>query len=60
MLNKEAAADRWVTVWEFRTVDGRQVEIRERPAYPDDARWQHEYQRILYRGPRSKFHGLAT
>ena len=59
MLSKEAVADRWVTVWEFRSVDGRQIEIRERPAYPDDVRWTHEYQRILYRGPASKLPRLA-
>jgi hypothetical protein len=28
------------TVWEFRSIDGKQVDLK----------FQHEYQRVLYRG----------
>jgi hypothetical protein len=38
------------TVWEFRSVDGKQVVRVVRKAEPDDMRYQHEYQRIVYRG----------
>jgi hypothetical protein len=42
---------RWITVWEFRSVDGKQVVRSQRPAHPDDHKYEHEYQRIIYRGP---------
>ena len=38
------------TVWEFRSVDGKQVVRVVRPARADDMRTQHEYQRVVYRG----------
>ena len=38
------------TVWEFRSVDGKQVVRVVRPARGDDLRCQHEYQRVIYRG----------
>ena len=42
-----------ICVWEFRSVDGKQVVTSVRPAVVDDRRYEHEYQRIVYRGPRS-------
>ena len=38
------------TVWEFRSVDGKQVVRVVRPARADDMKTQHEYQRVIYRG----------
>lgn len=38
------------TVWEFRSVDGRQVVRVVRDARADDMQMQHEYQRVVYRG----------
>jgi hypothetical protein len=38
------------TVWEFRSVDGRQRVVSVRKSCPDDMRYTHEYQRILWRG----------
>lgn len=38
------------TVWEFRSVDGRQVVRVIRRSEPMETGTQHEYQRILYRG----------
>ena len=38
------------TVWEFRSIDGTQVVRALRHAHPDDLRYAHEYQRIIYRG----------
>lgn len=38
------------TVWEFRSVDGKQVVRSLRRSEPLDEKYQHEYQRILYRG----------
>lgn len=38
------------TVWEFKSVDGAQVVRVMRTAQPDDMRYQHEYQRVVYRG----------
>lgn len=46
---------RYITVWECRSVDGRQVVKVLRPCYPDDYRYSHEYQRIVYRGPSSGY-----
>jgi hypothetical protein len=37
-------------VWEFRSVDGKQVVRVLRPARGDDLRTQHEYQRVIYTG----------
>lgn len=50
---KTSTADRplWpFTIWEFRSVDGRQVVISVRWSEPDDMKYQHEYQKILWRG----------
>ena len=44
-----------ITVWEFVSVDGKQVVRAIRPCWPDDFKFQHEYQRIVYRGPRSGY-----
>jgi hypothetical protein len=38
------------TVWGFRSIDGKQVVRVVRPCWPDDLKFQHEYQRVLYRG----------
>lgn len=38
------------TVWQFRSVDGKQVVRVLRRSEPGDMRYQHEYQRIVYRG----------
>lgn len=35
------------TIWECRSVDGRQIVRIVRASYPDDAQHQHEYQRIV-------------
>jgi hypothetical protein len=46
---------RHITVWEFRSVDGKQVTRSIRPCYPDDTKFQHEYQRIVFRGPETEY-----
>lgn len=46
-----------ITVWECRSVDGKQVTLVVHPAYPDDYKYQHEYQRIVYRGLRRDWKG---
>lgn len=38
------------TVWEFRSVDGKQVKRVMSTAQPDDFRFEHYFQRIVYRG----------
>ena len=38
------------TVWEFRSVDGRQVVRSIRRSEMGEDRYQHSYQRIVYRG----------
>jgi hypothetical protein len=38
------------TVWELRSIDGKQVVRVIRRSEPMDQRYQHEYQRIVYRG----------
>lgn len=53
--NDSKYPDLHITVWEFKSVDGKQRTTGIRPCYPDDHRFQHEYQRIIYRGPRSKY-----
>ena len=35
--------------------DGKQKTLGIRPCWPDDYRFQHEYQRIIYRGPTSGY-----
>ena len=47
--------ERWITVWEFRSVDGKQLVVSVRSCEPDDMSVQHEYQRVLYRGPKSAY-----
>lgn len=46
-----------ITVWEFRSIDGKQVVLKILPARPDDRNYEHEYQRIIYRGSREKYRG---
>lgn len=46
-----------ITVWEFRSVDGKQCVISIRPMEIDDYRYQHEFQLIIYRGDRSGYLG---
>ena len=38
------------TVWEFRSVSGTEVRRVLRRSEPMEQRFQHEYQRIIYRG----------
>ena len=38
------------TVWEFRSIDGKQVVRSLRRSEPMEDRFTHEFQRILYRG----------
>lgn len=38
------------TVWEFRSVDGKQVVRSIRRSEPQEDRYQHDFQRIIYRG----------
>lgn len=38
------------TVWEFRSVDGKQVKRVLRTAKVDDRQYEHHFQRIIYRG----------
>ncbi len=38
------------TVWEFRSVDGKDVRVVVRSSEPNDIQCQHEYQRVLWRG----------
>ena len=38
------------TVWEFRSIDGKQVVRRIRQSYPDDLIYQHDFQKIIWRG----------
>lgn len=47
--------DQHITVWEFLSVNGKERKLGIRPCYPDDYRFQHEYQRIVYRGPYSEY-----
>lgn len=37
---------RFFTVWDFRSVDGKQTARVVRVAEPNDQQYQHEYQRI--------------
>ena len=37
-------------VWEFRSIDRKQVVRSIRRSEPMDDKYQHEYQRIVYRG----------
>ena len=46
---------REVCVWEFRSVDGTQVVRSIHTARQDDRKYQHEYQRIVYRGPETGY-----
>ena len=46
-----------ITVWEFRSVDGKQVVLKIYPARGSDKASQHEYQRVVYTGPRSGYKG---
>lgn len=43
-----------ITVWELKSVDGTQVVIKAFASRDDDYMYQHEYQRILYRGSRDR------
>jgi len=45
----------FVCVWEFRSVDGRQVVRVVRAAEPGDLKQEHAYQRIVYRGPAAGY-----
>ena len=38
------------TVWEFRSVDERQITRSIRRSEMGEDRYQHHYQRIIYRG----------
>ena len=38
------------TVWEFRSVDERQIVRSIRRSETGEDRYQHHYQRIIYRG----------
>lgn len=38
------------TVWEFKSIDGKQVVRVIRRSEPMETCFQHEFQRILYRG----------
>lgn len=38
------------TVWEFRSIDGKQVVRRIRQAHPDDLFYQHNFQKVIWRG----------
>lgn len=38
------------TVWEFRSIDDKQVVRAIRCAEPNDLDVQHEYQKVIYRG----------
>lgn len=42
------------TVWEFKSVDGKQTVRVIRPAEVDDRKFEHEYQKIVYRGDDHK------
>lgn len=42
--------DRVICVWEVKSVDGKQKTTVIHPAHPDDYKFEHEYQRIIYRG----------
>ena len=39
-----------ITVWEFKSVDGKQTKRVIRNSEPGEDRYQHEYQRIIYKG----------
>jgi hypothetical protein len=41
-----------ITVWEFKSVDGKQTVVSIRPQHADDYKYQHQFQKILYRGIR--------
>ena len=38
------------TVWRFQSVDGKDVRVVVRASEPDDMKYQHEYQRVIWRG----------
>lgn len=42
-----------ITVWLFKSVNGHESVRSIRPMRDDDFQYEHEYQRIIYRGPRS-------
>lgn len=48
-----------ICVWEFRSVDEKQVVTSIHPAYPDDYKFEHEYQRIIFRGYRHDYERKA-
>jgi hypothetical protein len=48
-----------ICVWEFWSVDRTERVVKVIPAYEDDRQYEHEFQRILYRGPRSGWTGGA-
>lgn len=49
----------YVTIWEFRSVDGKQVVQKAHPQYPDDYSFEHEYQKIVFRGRRDEYQKIA-
>lgn len=38
------------TVWEFKSVDGKQIVRRIRRSHPDDRYYDHYFQRIIWQG----------
>jgi hypothetical protein len=59
-MNETKNDSRWVCVWEFRSVDGKQVVQSVRTAYADDYQFQSDYQRIIYRGPERDWERRAA
>ena len=47
-----------ITVWECQSVDGKQCVQVIHAIYPDDFRYQHEYQKIVFRGKREDWKGI--
>ena len=48
-MREKGGGDMW-TVWEFKSVDGKQVVRKIKYSEPMEMNFQHEFQRIVYRG----------
>ena len=48
------------TIWQFKSVDGKQCVTVVRRSEPSEEQWQNEYDRILWSGQAvSRKHALA-
>ena len=48
------------TIWQFKSIDGKQCVTVIRPTYPGEEQYQNEYDRILWSGAaNNREHALA-